>query len=745
MAPPVTKTPHPNAPDAEHVLIRGVSQEQDGPQYHLRGAAEIETTDSLLQADEIDYDSDNDYAEARGHVRYTNYEQGEKIEADRAEYHLDTKRGKYYNVRGETQAKIDAKPGLLTTSNPFHFEAKWAERIEDRYLLHNGFITNCKVERPWWKFHSPNFDVIPNNRAIAHQAIFRLRGVPIFYTPYFYKSLEKFPRKSGFLQPNIGNSSRRGTMLGLGYYWAINRSYDLTYRNQWFTERGFAHTFDFRGKPTATSDFNFYMYGVNDQGAPNDDGSRDKSGGYLFTFTGKANLGHGWTARAFVNHLSSFAFRQQFTDSYTEAVATEVHSVGYVTKHWETYGINLVIKRDENFFDPISITNANGRTVGHQDREIIIQRLPQLEFIGRERPLWTGPVPVWFSFAAVGGVMHRDEPEFTRNQYVERVDVSPRVTTAFHWAGLSLVPSFTMHETHYSAQLVNNKIQAGSLLRNAPEFNVELILPSLERIFTMHNFVGEKLKHVIEPRAQFRSVSGVKDFARTVRFDELDTLNDTREVEFSITNRFYAKKKNGEVNEVASWELRQRRYFDPQFGGALVQDTRNVLWSTIDVTPYSFIDRPRNFSPLVSTLRIVPDYRVSLEWRADYDPARGQLIDSGFNADARWKKYYFSAGQYSVQGVPSQPQRSNQMRAFVGYGNDNRSGWNVALTANYDYTNKQLQYTNTQVGYNTDCCGFNVQYRHFAFGPRHENHFVAAFVIANIGSFGTLKRQERIF
>jgi LPS-assembly protein len=56
-----------------------------------------------------------------------------------------------------------------------------------------------------------------------------------------------------------------------------------------------------------------------------------------------------------------------------------------------------------------------------------------------------------------------------------------------------------------------------------------------------------------------------------------------------------------------------------------------------------------------------------------------------------------------------------------------------------------MQFATTQVTYNTDCCGFSVQYRRFSFGTRNENQFRIAFSVANIGSFGTLKRQERIF
>jgi LPS-assembly protein len=56
-----------------------------------------------------------------------------------------------------------------------------------------------------------------------------------------------------------------------------------------------------------------------------------------------------------------------------------------------------------------------------------------------------------------------------------------------------------------------------------------------------------------------------------------------------------------------------------------------------------------------------------------------------------------------------------------------------------------MQCATAQVTYNTDCCGFSVQYHRFSFGVRNENQFRVAFSVANIGSFGTLKKQERLF
>ena len=126
--------------------------------------------------------------------------------------------------------------------------------------------------------------------------MFRLKHVPVLYLPYFYRPLGKNSRRSGFLTPNIGHSSLRGYMIGGGYYWAINRSYDMDYGLQYFTLRGPAHTFDFRGKPNDVTDFNFNFYAVQDKGIPQPGGGVQKQGGEQFELTARTQI-WGFTGR----------------------------------------------------------------------------------------------------------------------------------------------------------------------------------------------------------------------------------------------------------------------------------------------------------------------------------------------------------------------------------------------------------------------------------------------------------------
>ena len=146
---------------------------QSGDWIYLRGRHRIDTTIRELRADEIDYNKETDYVEARGKVEYQNFVTQEKLYADKVEYyaHKDEETGKFYNVSGSAPFRVDTRPGLLTTTNPFYFQAKWAEKIQDEYVLHEGFLTDCTIPNPWWTLRGSLFEIYPRDHAVAHQLL----------------------------------------------------------------------------------------------------------------------------------------------------------------------------------------------------------------------------------------------------------------------------------------------------------------------------------------------------------------------------------------------------------------------------------------------------------------------------------------------------------------------------------------------------------------------------------------------
>ncbi len=769
--PPVAKEPPPAVPPATLSVgewnIRADQQESDGKVRKLRNLrglpVEIENSLMLLRADAIDFDENSGDLQASGHVYFRNFEKNEEIWADHVEYNTEDEKGKFYDVRGETRTKIITRPGVLTTNTPFHFEGKWAERIGGRYILHDGWVTNCKLPRPWWRMRGPRFVIIPDDHATAYRSIFILRKVPLLYAPFFYHSLQKEPRKSGFLMPTLVPSSSRGFAVGGGYFWAINRSYDLTYRLLDYTSRGYAHNVDFSGKPRQGTDYDAIVYAVQDRGVPDSGNPPQKYSGLSFSLIGKSDLGDGWTARTNINYITSFRFRQNWTQSFNEAIGSEIHSVGFVNKNWSTYTINIVAARLENFQQAeVPVTPPGSTSTHYIPDAVTIRKLPEVEFGSRDQQIWDR-LPLWFSFDSSAGLLFRSQPVFDQTnttlidnyqtgQFMNRSNLAPKVTTAFHWGDISLVPSFTLHETYYgegqTPYLDRYHTTGANLVRSARDFSMDLIFPSLARVFNKKTRFGDKLKHVIEPRVTYRYVTGVgSDFNRFIRFDETDLLSNTSELTLSLTNRIYAKRGNS-VDEIFTWELMQKRYFDPTFGGALVEGQRNVVASAADLTGYAFLVGPRSTSPIVSLLRASPFGGLGIQWQADYDPRRHGIVDSSFSMDYRWRKYFFvSAGHNEVHSDPALTVPANQMRLRAGFGDPNHRGWNAAGEVIYDYRAGVIQYTTEQVTYNTDCCGISVQFHRFNLvGLRDENQFRIAFSVANISTtLGNLKKQDRLF
>lgn len=766
-------------PPKDEIWTSAIHSDSNGEWRYLKLSSKVQTTELSISADEIDYNSDTHWAYARGHVRLEHYKTGDIINAQKGEFNIETDEGKFYGVTGTAPPKVMSNRFALTTSNPFYFQANWVDRIKNRYILHHGFVTDCKIPKPWWVFEAPTFDIVPGDRAMARSAVFRLKNVPILYLPYFRRPLGRNPRQSGFLTPNFGHTTLFGYVYGLGYYWAMGRSYDMTGIVQYYTQRGPAFQYDFRGKPNDVTDFNFNLYSVDDRGISNGRNPPIKQGGTQFEFTGRTQIG-GFTGRVDYNYLTSYLFREAFSYSFATTIQSEVYSLGFLQRHFkrDLYALTFVAERDQLFE---SITPN-----GQKPNQVVVQKLPSIEFTGRDENLAHGPVPVWFSFDTSAGLLTRDEPIYSTNPSnglpnigsvpigtlgsgaMGRINAAPRVSTAFRFAGFSLVPSLVFGATGYTNSyavntsnytagaplnpITNVQLAGANLFRKDADFSLELHLPTLEKIYTPPAWLhlGPKLKHVVETDATYEYVTGINQFQKIIHFDETDILSNTNQLTVSLTNRLYRKDKDGKVSEIFTWRLAQARYFDPTFGGAVVSGTpgvgaRNVVLAGAELTPFTFLDGPRGYSPVISYLSVSPYPFLSFNWRADYDPLRGKLVAQTYGASVRYTKYFASVSDSALTTAPVLLPQANQIIFSGGYGSSNRTGWNVAGLIDYDRIHGRRLYDFIQTSYNTNCCGFSFQLRQFNLGIRNDNQYLFSFSVANLGTFGSLQRQERIF
>jgi LPS-assembly protein len=208
------------------------------------------------------------------------------------------------------------------------------------------------------------------------------------------------------------------------------------------------------------------------------------------------------------------------------------------------------------------------------------------------------------------------------------------------------------------------------------------------------------------------------------------------------------------VREVVTWELAQKYFLDPTFGGALFPGRSNVLTSTVDLTGIAFLSSARRLSPLISRLRIQTSAKTDIEWDMDYDFTLGHMSASTVLVNYRLGPLTLGGGDAFLQVPPESPTASslpspqsfNQFRLLLGYGHTGKQGFSAATNIGFDADLGFVQYAAVQTTYNWDCCGFNVEFRRFALGSvRNENQYRFTFALANLGALGNLRRAERLF
>ncbi len=712
----------------------------DGPQTHKGEIfiadknVDLQYAGMRLRADHVEYNDTTHDSLAQGHVQF-DFE-NEHLEADEAHYNFTTGAGTFTNVRGNIKILRRPNPMVLVSANPLYFEARQVERHGDNvFVVHQAWITVCDQERPTWQMYAPSAKIRLNKSVALVNANFRLFKVPLIWLPYATAPAGQKIRQSGFLLPDVGNSSTKGYFFGDAYYWAPTTWADATIGAQDLTKRGSSQRAEIRLRPFENTSFSYTYYGVVDRGIPDANGVLESQGGHQQRLELQSLLPQGWRFVADFNQLSSLTFRLAFADTYGDAINSEVNSAVFLSNNFRGFSLNFA-----------GVNNKSFLTIS-PETSVSLRNLPEARFGSVEQAPWRN-LPIYFSFDSSIGALHRQDENLATPAVVQRSEIAPKVTVPLHfgpWLGVTATGA--VRTTRYGASLdAAGNLSTEPITRNDGEFTLELRPPALEKYFDRPKS-KRKYKHTIEPEVTYRYVSGINDFERFIRFDSDTTLSNTNEVEYGFTQRLYVKSGEDQPLEFLSWSVVQKHYFDPTFGGAIVDGARNVLQSLNSITPFAFAAGPRNSSPIVSDFKITPGGKYDAEQIIEYDPQLNKIVAEGTLLKVKpYSEFFATVAHFHIQDDPVLQPLSNQIRALVGYGSFNRKGFNFTGGVSYDIQNSALQNQIAQVTYNGNCCGLSFEYRRIALGQiRTENQFRIALNIANIGTFGNLRRQEKIF
>ena len=791
-APSTRKTTVPPEGGDGEVVVYSDSQTVEGEQGKRvvihSGNVDVRYGIYRMQADKITIIEAENKMIAEGSVVF---DQGDdqRITGAKATWNYKTKLGSFEDSTGFTNQTND---GTI-----IYFQADKVERTAlDEVVVTNGMFTACDEATPKWSFTADEAKIKTNDRVKLKGAKFKVKDITLLPVPFASIPIKRQDRASGFLTPSFSFSGNKGFRASGAYYQTLGRSADVTLRADIYTSRGLGYGMDFRSRANSRSYFNFGFYAVKDRifGSEASPETPDQGGSTVYA-EGVHYFSNGFTAAADVRLTSNLAFRQQFLDGVQQIISPIEVSQGFINKSWNSFTLNLLARSQV-----ISIPNVRIKT----------RNLPSVNF--EKRPTMLSFLkPLYFSFdASVEGVSRREEVDdptayraLTGQDPVvspvlgQRLDVYPQVTLPINTKYLNLTASGAGRVTYYSNSFNDMRQVTGrDVIRKYGEFELDIRPVALAR-----NFYGKddafKFRHVIEPFATYRYIKGVDNFQKIIRFDYLDTITDTNEFEFGVTNRIYTRRYTEAVTEEAQEKLkdissvidvsdsdlqpsgatnaqqtsveavqpyelltftvRGKYFFDKYFGGALEPGRRNQISSITAMSFYTFGGVPRRFAPLNLDLTYRPQRTVFVNTRMDVGVQGGGIraVSATVGYDRPLLKifqtFYYtravtlvpSLAQYAnADGREAGTLRGSQWSPAVFLGNRDRGLFGGASVF-FDFHNRRearlspLISSLYTLGYAYDCCSLALQFYTFNVGVRNENRLSFSFRLNGIGAFGT--------
>jgi len=517
-------------------------------EYTAKGNVLIEKGDMRLRADHVRYGYNFKKAYASGSVVITTH--GNRLSGTSVEINFEDQTGVVEN--GE----------IFIEENHYYIKGDYIKKTgPDTYQVAEGKITTCDGENPAWKITGKNLRVTLEGYGLVSHATLWTKNIPSFYIPFLVFPA-KLKRQTGLLSPETGYSDRRGFEYTQPFFWALNKSSDLTFYEHHMSKRGDKLGLEYRyvsdqltkgtimydflddkkvddGKTDSSSDWGFDDPGQNIL-RPNSDRYwfRAKHNfAFPFNFQGKLDMDivsdqdylnefkKGATGYNAANRYFLKNFNREL-DDLNDSV--RVNSLN-VTKTWEKYSLNAGTR----WYDDVIARR-------HDLPDMNQQKLPYLLFDSMKQHVFATPV-FWdlesdysYTYTKDGARGHKGE-------------VHPRLYLPCKLGNfLSLEPSMGISETFWHADKKDEHVKTGSTdSRTLYDIGLDLST-EIYRIFDLKGKKIDSVKHIIRPSVAYEYLSPVSQGENPSFVSSMEKKNF---ITYSITNTFISKSKNENLED----------------------------------------------------------------------------------------------------------------------------------------------------------------------------------------------------
>jgi LPS-assembly protein len=473
-----------------------------GGDAQVAGRVVLRQGDRQLSADDVRVDNATNSVDVQGNVRYED-----------PELRVEGRAGHY----GGGSAQFSAAEFEML-QQPSRGRAGGIRLRPDGTLeLEDVFYTTCPPESVDWRIDAGSVTLDPKHQTgVARNARVRFKDVTLFYLPWI-----SFPagpaRKSGFLFPSVGSSSRGGLQLSAPYYLNLAPNYDATVEPTVFSRRGLDVFSEFRFL-TARS-----RGSIDADVLPHD--SAHGSGRSRLRVSDVTELPGAWRLRLGAENVGDAAWFEDF------AQGADKTSIAFLPRALEL-----------SYRDDVWRGGALMRNFQTIDRGLALADRPYTELPRLYAAAqWRGGTPAMpFEYG-----FESEAVDFRRGTGAQgwRADVMPHAQLSMEGPGYFLRPAIAFRSTAYAL----TDTPTGT--DNSPRRNLPIASLDTGLLFERAAGSNGRRRVTLEPRLMYLYVP----YSRQDGLPVFDTgLPDLNWVELFRTNRYVGADRMGDANQLSA-------------------------------------------------------------------------------------------------------------------------------------------------------------------------------------------------
>ena len=549
-APSWGQAPRPDAKsEAEKIDVTSdsLSFGDGGTQIEAKGNVQIKRQPMTLKADEVRINRETNEMEAKG-----------RVSLDDPNWKVKSAESMQFNLETET-GELQQGDMFIEQNHVSISGQKLQKFTGQTYHIDQGFFTTCVCESgpAQWRISADEIDLTLEGTGIIRRGYFYIYDVPVLYIPYGIIPLQS-ERQTGFLFPEVGQSTKDGFRYLQPFFWAISKSTDATLSFDVETRTRLGAIGDLRNKINRDSDFQFLTSYFNELWRKNANADIvDKTIAQPNIPENRWSVvgTHRYTTETDWLTYSDFA-------AYGDTLFTRelVDRFDLPTQREREIQVSRFGRSRFGAFKNWEDTYLNGDWRFYQDfiqfAKTTLQRTPEVSFWGR-RFLSGFPLEFRWQANAVSYLRRQDCPGtgVTTGQCGDglRLDLRPEVVLPFRIASY-LVGSVSVapRETAYYLYSPVNPGERG-VSRELVEIRGN-IGTTLSRIFTWGDAGRGAIRHVLEPELSYFFVPGVNQNNIPI-MDGVDRVRQRNVLTLAVGNRFWRRSASAVASAAEDKEV----------------------------------------------------------------------------------------------------------------------------------------------------------------------------------------------